>query len=195
MKRFLTVAVISALVLPAYAQSQGRRPGAWDSGKMFCALSHSLGKQGSAVFDLRLHSADGNRRPDSADLRAIAGAGGHVLHQFHVAVVRARLDTAALRALLNGQPPLVEVAYPVQDTGRFDVVTQIFFTRPTTVMDDSTLARLGATQPLPWRGRVKLATVADSMIPRIAALAGVSFVRAVSIPCLTWTATAAPKQP
>src|SRR5713226_3710885 len=54
------------------------------------------------VVDLSLHAGDFNRTPSADDIRAVQAAGGRVVYQFHVALLRAELDTGAVRTLVDG---------------------------------------------------------------------------------------------
>lgn len=151
------------------AQTQGENP--------------SLGPDSSLIVDLSLKSDRGYPPPEK-DMRAVAAAGGRVLHAFHVSLLRARLDTATLRRFL-GPDSIAEVAYPVRDTTRFDVSVQIFLRHALTPADDSVLRPLGVLGPAPRRRPFDIyATVADSAIPRISALANVVKVQAVNMQCM-----------
>src|SRR5438093_11967752 len=54
------------------------------------------------IVDLSLHAGQFNRTPNADDIRAVEAAGGRVLYRFRVALLRAELDTAAVRALVAG---------------------------------------------------------------------------------------------
>ncbi len=153
---------------------------------ILCWATRTFGARDSLVVDLRLRSGNGNRTPTADDERAVTELGGRVLYRFHVAVLRALVDTTALRALLGARNGLADVAYPVADTSQHDVRLQIFYRRATTLADDSILAGHGARGLFgPPRSRVVSATIADSLVPAIAQFPGVAFVRAQAMVCAT----------
>jgi len=138
------------------------------------------------VVDLLLESGNFNRTPNVEDLHAVRAVGGRVLYQFRVALLRAELDTGALRALSTGPAAIVDAAYIVPDLSRFDADLQVFYTRPITDADEATMRDLGAS--ILWRNSASYPHVlevraADSLVPRIGVLPGVEFVRANAVAC------------
>lgn len=94
--RFVFVGLfLCAIATSTYAQAA---PDA-----ILCWSSRILGSRQRIIVDLRLKSDSGNRQPSSEDVGAIAALGGTVLYRFNVAVLRASLDTAALRQLLGAK--------------------------------------------------------------------------------------------
>ncbi|HXT16165.1 MAG TPA: hypothetical protein VN706_11085 [Gemmatimonadaceae bacterium] len=151
---------------------------------ILCWSTRSLGSSPHLVVDLRLKSGNGNRVPSDDDARAVTALGGTVLHRFNVAVLRASLDTIALRHLLADRTGGADVAYPVADTARHDVRVQIFYVRELTAADDSMLVTMGATGlRRPPNSRNISVTVPDSVVPAIARLPAVTFVRAQAMVC------------
>src|SRR5881296_3035261 len=55
------------------------------------------------VVDLSLHAGQFNRTPNADDIRAVEAAGGRVVYQFRVALLRAELDTGAVHALVRSE--------------------------------------------------------------------------------------------
>ena len=114
---------------------------------------------------------------------AVQAAGGRVLYQFRVALVRAELDTGAVRALVKGPAAIANAAFTVPDTTKFDANVQIFYDRAITDADKDTLRTLGVVEVDQMPDPVLEASVPDSLIPRIGALPGVQFVRATGWGC------------
>src|SRR5262245_37933166 len=112
---------------------------------ILCWSSRSFGSNPRLVVDLRLRSGNENREPSADDIHAVTALGGIVLYRFKVAVLRASLDTSALRQLLGARSGLADVAYPVTDPASRDVRVQVSYDRYITPRDDSALAALGAT--------------------------------------------------
>ena len=183
MRRFILVCASAFAISAACLPAQSRVTAA--PGAMYCALDRSLGPRRSLVVDLRLRSGDANRTPTAADSAAVRNAGGQPVYAFRVAVLRAALDTSALRVLLSARGGIADVAYTVADTSRRDVRLQVFFSRPVTDADAAALARLGATdvRRMPNR-RILSLTAPDSVVPRIDAAAGVTLVRAQAMECV-----------
>jgi hypothetical protein len=157
---------------------------------ILCWASRNFGTNPRLVVDLRLRSEDARRPPSADDVRAVTVAGGTVLYRFNVAVLRADLDTAALRQLLDTRNGIADVAYPVGDLSRFDVLVQIFFRSDVRPADDSALAALARKPfsiPSPPKPRVVSITLADSLIPEARRLRGVSSVRAQAMVCAVTT--------
>jgi hypothetical protein len=135
------------------------------------------------IVDLSLHAGQFNRTPTADDIRAVEAAGGRVVYQFRVALLRAELDTGAVRALVNDSSGIADAAFTVPDSSKFDASVQMFYKHPITDHDEEALRHLGvyevARMPIP----VLQTAVPDSLIPRIAALPGVDFVRATAWGC------------
>lgn len=136
------------------------------------------------IVDLALDAGHFNRTPNADDIRAVQAAGGHVLYQFRVAVLRAELDTGAIRDLIDGPHAIANAAYTVPDTSKYDAYAQIFYKRPITNRDEDALGQLGLSDRLKVPSPVIETVTPDSLIPRIAALPGVDFIRARSIDCV-----------
>jgi hypothetical protein len=147
-----------------------------------------------AVVDLRLRSAHANRTPSADDVRAVERVGGRVLHRFNVALLRAELDTAGIRALVEEPNGIAEMASSVSDSLDLTAEVQVFYTRPITPQDRQAVERLGARRlgrPIPRR--VLYAEVPDSAIHALSLQPGVDFVRARAIVCGRFSG--APHQP
>jgi hypothetical protein len=99
------------------------------------------------------------------------------------AVLRADLDTGAIRDLIDGPHAIASAAYTVPDTSKYYAYVQIFYKRPITDGDESALGQLGLSERLKMPIAVIQTVTPDSLIPRIAALPGVDFIRATSIAC------------
>jgi hypothetical protein len=136
------------------------------------------------IVDLALDAGHLNRTPNVDDIRAVRAAGGHVLYQFRVAQLRADLDTGAIRDLIDGPHAIANAAYTVSDTSTYYAYVQIFYKRPITNRDEDALGQLGLSERLKMPMPVILTVTPDSLIPRIAALPGVEFIRARNIACL-----------
>ena len=135
------------------------------------------------IADLSLHAGQFNRTPNADDIRAVEAAGGRVVYQFRVALLRAELDTGAVHAVVNDSSGIADAAFTVPDSSKFDASVQIFYKHPITDHDEEALRHLGvydvARMPIP----VLQTAVPDSLIPRVAALPGVDFVRATAWGC------------
>ncbi|MBA2688544.1 MAG: hypothetical protein H0U64_10620, partial [Gemmatimonadaceae bacterium] len=94
----------------------------------------------TVIVDLRLRSGERNRVPNDADISRIQAANGMVMHRFHVALVRVRLDTGALRALVS-PTGVADYATLVDDTARMDVSAQLFYRRAITPADIGALRK------------------------------------------------------
>ena len=151
----------------------------------WCGWSPRAPRLGRLLVDLRLRSGDGNRRPSEADVRAVERRGGRVRHHFQVAVLRAVLDTAAVRALIDGPDPVAESATAVVDPEQFDVRAQVFFQRPITVEDERAVRAAGGRRLERAPPPVLYVVLPDSAIPRVARLPNVRFVRALAQGCAT----------
>jgi hypothetical protein len=137
-----------------------------------------------AVVDLRLRSGHRNRTPSDDDVRAVERVGGRVLHRFNVALLRAELDTAGIRALVEAPNGIAAMASSVSDSLDLTAEVQVFYTRPITAEDRQAVERLGARRlgsPIPRR--VLYAEVPDSAIPALSRQPGVDFVRARAMVC------------
>jgi hypothetical protein len=135
------------------------------------------------IVDLALEVGQLNRAPNANDIRAVQAAGGKVLYQFRVALLRADLDTGAIRDLIDGPHAIATAAYTVPDTSKYYAYVQIFYKRPITERDEYALGQLGLSERLKMPIPVIQTVTPDSLIPRIAALPGVDFIRARSIAC------------
>jgi hypothetical protein len=135
------------------------------------------------IVDLALEVGQLNRAPNANDIRAVQAAGGQVLYQFRVALLRADLDTGAIRDLIDGPHAIATAAYTVPDTSKYYAYVQIFYKRPITDRDEDALGQLGLSERLKMPIPVIQTVTPDSLIPRIAALPGVDFIRATSIAC------------
>ncbi len=135
------------------------------------------------IVDLSLRTSNSGRLPNAEDVRAVQAAGGRVLYQFRVALLRAELDTGAVRALVKGPAAIANAAFTVPDTTKFDANVQIFYDRAITDADKDTLRTLGVVEMDQAPNPVLEASVPDSLILRIGALPGVQFVRATGWGC------------
>jgi hypothetical protein len=135
------------------------------------------------IVDLSLGASNYGRMPNAEDVRAVQAVGGRVLYQFRVALLRAELDTGAVRALVKGPAAIANAAFTVPDTTKFDANVQIFYDRAITDADKDTLRTLGVVEVDQAPNPVLAASVPDSLIPRIRALPGVQFVRATGWGC------------
>ena len=135
------------------------------------------------IVDLSLHASNSGRTPNAEDVRAVQAAGGRVLYQFRVGLLRAELDTGAVRALVKGSAAIANAAFTVPDTTKFDANVQIFYERAITDADKDALRALGVVEVDQAPTPVLEASVPDSLILRIAALHGVEFVRATGWGC------------
>jgi hypothetical protein len=135
------------------------------------------------IVDLSLHASNYGRMPNAGDVRAIQAAGGRVLYQFWVALVRAELDTGAVRSLVKGPAAIANAAFTVPDTTKFDANVQIFYDRAITDADKEALRALGVSEIDEAPNPVLEASVPDSLIPLIAALPRVQYVRATGWGC------------
>jgi len=135
------------------------------------------------IVDLSLGRGDYNRKPTAEDGRAVQAVGGRVLYQFRVALLRAELDTSAVRALVKGRAAIASAAFTVPDPTKFDARVQIFYRRAITDTDKEALRALGVLEVDQAPNPVLEASVPDSLIPLIAALPGVQYVRATGWGC------------
>ena len=137
-----------------------------------------------AVFDLHLRTSDGASASSDSAARAIERAGGRVLHRFHVAAIRAELDTATVRALVYGPNWIAEMAEQVLDLRSFDIPVQVRYDRLAAPLDSSRIARLGgAASLMPVPRPLLNAVVPDSAMPELMSMPGVVSVRARSATC------------
>jgi hypothetical protein len=135
------------------------------------------------IVDLALQAGQLNRAPNAEDIRAVQAAGGKVLYRFPVALLRANLDTGAIRDLIDGPHAIASAAYTVPDTSKYYAHVQIFYKRPLTDEDEDALGQLGLSERLKMPIPVIQTVTPDSLIPRVAALPGVDYIRATSIAC------------
>jgi hypothetical protein len=136
------------------------------------------------VVDLSLQAGHFNRTPNADDIRAVQAAGGHVLYRFRVALLRADLDTGAIRDLVDGPHAIADAAFAVPDTSKYNADVQIFYKRPITKGDEEALGQLGLYDRLKMPIPVLQTVTPDSLIPQIAALPGVDFIRARAWRCV-----------
>lgn len=136
------------------------------------------------VADLHLRTEE-NRKPGADALRAIRGAGGRVLHTFHAPLIRAELDTAAVRELVSGPAAIANRAVLVRDTTRREVELRLIFTRPVRGSDLSVIEQLGGVVLGSGGGRRPGVTVQapDSVIPYLRRLPGLDRLRLPAIGC------------
>ena len=184
MRRLHLLGTFALVAAPSRASAQP--PATTERLAMYCALDRSLGPSRELVVDLRLRTGRTGRPPNGADSAAVRRAGGRPLYAFHVAVLRAAVDTTALRALLASRGGIADVAYTVPDTSRRDVWLQLEFAQPPAVLDTTALARLGGTNIgwMPDRRFVSL-LLPDSLVPRLATTVGPAIVRAQPMFCAT----------
>src|SRR6267143_5681786 len=91
------------------------------------------------IVDLSLGAGNYGRMPNAEDIRAVEAAGGRVVYQFRVALLRAELDTGAVRALVSDSSGIAEAAFSVPDSSKFDASVQIFYKHPITDHDEEAL--------------------------------------------------------
>jgi len=135
---------------------------------------------GRAMFDVHVRRRSRESTAARVDdvVRAIERLGGHVVHRFHVGVIRAELDTAAARVLTAGPESLAHMAEQVREPGNRNLSVQITFNRPPMALDSERVARLGgAPGPISGTRDMLYATVADSALPGILVMEGVEDVR------------------
>ena len=135
--------------------------------------------------DLSLHVDQFKNAPSADDIRAVQAAGGRVLYTFRVALLRAELDTGAVRALVVGPKAIANVAFAVHDTSKMVAEVQVFSKRrPITERDKADLRRFAVDTLLHMPSDVIEALIPDSLIPRVVALPNVEFVRATPWGCM-----------
>jgi hypothetical protein len=122
-------------------------------------------------------------RPMEDAIRAVRAAGGQVRHRFSVALLRAELDTAAVRRLLQGPEKIASWAWAVPDTARRDLVVMI--DRRASFRDTQAreLRELGGWVVAEPGSHFLQAIVPDSMIPRLRALPWVRGAEPLGIVC------------
>src|SRR5258706_8571045 len=135
------------------------------------------------IVDLSLRASNSGRLPNAEDIRAVEAAGGRVLYQFRVALLRAELDTGAVRALVKGPAAIANAAFTVPDTTKFDANVQIFYDRAITDPDKDTLRTLGVVEVDQSPNPVLEASVPDSLTPRLWAFPEVQLVRPPASGC------------
>ena len=182
MRYLIAIGLLATVILGGSARAQA--PHTAPPSDVLCGMSRNLGPSRSLVVDLLVMADVPRPTPSPSDIAAVRAAGGRILDLFHVAVVRARLDTAALRKLLSGPGAVATVAYRVRDTTRLDVRAEILMWRGATAADDSALRTVIVRGEYPAEQWMPIhAMVPDSIIPRIAALHGVALVRAALMTC------------
>ena len=176
---FLVAGIASST--PAQAVPQARDSALWG---FICGWEPQAPQTRRIIVDLLLHAGNSGRTPNADDLRAVQTAGGRVLYRFRVALLRAEMDTGAVRALVAGPTAIANAAWAVHDTSRIDADVQIFYRRAITEGDKADLRRLGVDSigESPDH-RVIESLIPDSMIPRVVALPSVEFVRATGWGC------------
>jgi hypothetical protein len=167
--------------MPAQAVPQPQDSALWG---YICGWQPRAPQAQRIIVDLLLDAGNSGRTPNADDIRAIQAAGGRVLYKFRVALLRAELDTGAVRALVAGPTAIANAAWAVHDTSRIDADVQIFYKRAITEADKADLRRLGVDSigESPDH-RVIESLIPDSLIPRVAALSSVDFVRATGWGC------------
>ncbi|CAN5326946.1 hypothetical protein BH24GEM2_BH24GEM2_14180 [soil metagenome] len=141
--------------------------------------------QGERVMaDLQLVSQNLGSRPSARTLEAIRAAGGKVLHTYHVPMVRAEIDTAAVRHLATLPNPVVHSARIVTDTTPREVTLEVNYDHLIQAVDAKRLVDIGARNA-GRSPRGMITNVPDSIIPRIADLPGVTRVTLASAICGT----------
>ena len=179
---FVSALVLSGCIFsPLCAQTERR-----DTADLWflCGWDPRSPSSRRVVVDLSLQAGQFNRTPNADDIRAVQAAGGHVLYQFPIALLRADLDTGAIRDLVDGPHAIADAAFTVPDTAKYNADVQIFYKRPITGADEEALRQLGLDDRLKMPIPVIQTVTPDSLIPRIAALPGVDFVRATAWGCM-----------
>jgi hypothetical protein len=127
---------------------------------------------------------DRNLRPTPDELAAVRAAEGMVQHIFQVPMIRAELDTSAVRALILGAGAVGTFARIAPDPRVQEVEVQIRFDRPVTESDVAALGRLDARDlgHVP-RPDVLEVALADSEVPAVRRLAGVHGVEPMTVGC------------
>ena len=167
--------------MPAQAVPQARDTALWG---FICGWQPRAPQTKRVIVDLLLHAGQFNRTPNADDIRAVQAADGRVLYKFRVALLRAELDTGAVRALVAGPTAVANAAWAVHDTSKIDADVQIFYKRAITEGNKADLRRFGVDSigEAPDH-RVIESLIPDSLIPRVAALPSVEFVRATGWGC------------
>jgi hypothetical protein len=132
---------------------------------------------GVALLDfLTLGEAPGGGPTDAA-VGAITGAGGQIIYEFHVPMVRALVDLPRVPSLLGGlynPSTVLAAARTVNDQYRFDASLIVMLTHPVSEEDIRSVQALGATVTNIFRGFAGYAvTIPDAAIPALRALARV----------------------
>jgi hypothetical protein len=186
--RCIAMLVTGATLVGATASdaqvSRGKPSSAEQS--MYCWMDRTLSSRQPLVVDLILRADHLGRLPGSADSTAVYRHNGRITHAFRVGVLRAVVDTGALRALLAPRTGIADMAFVVTDTSRRDVNVQVHFRHALRTEDSVAIAAAGGNVFMFRPGhRPANAHVPDSLIPRLAALPGVTHVRAWPIQCVT----------
>jgi hypothetical protein len=137
------------------------------------------------TVDLYLRSpAAGDTGGAAAGARAVVKSGGHVVHRFALPILRVVLDTGAVRRLVRGPGAVAYYAATVTDPTDHRIETRVFYGRPVTAADERTLVALGGEQvgaaPIP----MLLTVLPDSVIPQVARLPGVAYIKAGGVGCM-----------
>lgn len=137
-----------------------------------------------AVFDVYGRARIRSNRPWDSTARAVERAGGRVLHRFHIDVVRAELDTSAVRALVLGPERIAQMAEQVLASNRVNLRVQISYSRPVTGADSAYIARLGGlVMGTPPVRPMLLVDLPDSILPDVMRAPGVRTVSARLVGC------------
>jgi hypothetical protein len=122
--------------------------------------------------------------PTDAQLDALRKEGGTIVHSFNVGVIRAVLDTAAIRRLVLGPHRVGELATAVRDPDDRRLRVRVQYSHRMTDDDLAALRAIGAR--IEWSSpayRDADVVIADEWIPLIPALPHVLRVRAQSLIC------------
>jgi hypothetical protein len=138
------------------------------------------------LVDLVLNRREPDRHhvPTPEELEAVRSAGGTVRHRFHVPMIRADLDTAAVRHLISGPRAVATFARTVPDSRVFQLEAQIRFDRTVRTSDVRAIERLGGREL--WyvpRPHIIAVTVPDSTIPQVRGLSGVRSIEPFTVGC------------
>jgi hypothetical protein len=128
--------------------------------------------------------ADPRHLPTPAEVEAVRRAGGAVRHRFRVPMVRAELDTTAVRQLITGPGAVATFARTVPDPRAFEVVAQIRYDRVVRVSDLLAIERLGGQEQ--WtvpRPHIIAVALPDSVVPRVRRLPGVRSIEPFTVGC------------
>jgi hypothetical protein len=121
--------------------------------------------------------------PTEAQREAVRREGGSVLHSFHVRIIRAELDTAAIRRLIFGPNRIANMATAVRDPDDRRVDIQIEFSRRVTDQHLQTLRFAHFAIERVDEPFHVVARVDDAWLPLLKGMPDVRFVRAQEIIC------------